>query len=100
MQILTQHKDIALRPVRIASSRPALKAYLNTALFVATTAILFGLASTAYILFYMTYIPQVGIQRVVHLQYGYVHPRSALQLRMQANHDEQRWPQPIRSHTN
>lgn len=78
MQTLTQNKDIALRPVRMASSRPALKAYLNTALFVAMSAVLFGLASAAYIIFYMNYIPQVGIQRAVHLQYGYVHLRSAL----------------------
>ena len=66
-------KDTALRPVRIVSSRPAIKAYLNTALFVATSAVLLGFASMAYTLFYMSYIPKVGIERVVHLQYGSVH---------------------------
>lgn len=70
IHLLIVLKDIALGPVRIASSRPALKAYLNTALFVATSVVLFGLATTAYILFYMSYIPKIGIERVVHLQYG------------------------------
>ena len=74
--LLTVLKELALRPVRIASSRPALKAYLNTALFVATSVVLFALASTAYILFYVNYIPKVGVERIVHLQYGSVPPLS------------------------
>lgn len=36
------------------------------------SSILFGLAVIAYILFYIEYIPQIGIERVVHLQYGFV----------------------------
>jgi hypothetical protein len=36
-----------------------------------TSVILLGLAVTAYILFYLNYVPQIGIERIVHLQYGY-----------------------------
>jgi hypothetical protein len=36
------------------------------------SSILFGLAIVAYIIFYIEYIPQIGIERVVHLQYGFV----------------------------
>lgn len=60
-----------MRPVRLASSRSARKAYINTALFLATSATLFGLAIVAYALFYVNYIPKIGIEREVHLQYGY-----------------------------
>ena len=61
-----------MRPVRLASSRSARKAYLNTALFLTTSATLLGLAIVAYVLFYVNYIPKIGIEREVHLQYGYV----------------------------
>jgi ABC-type multidrug transport system permease subunit len=65
-------QDLILRPVRLASSKSARKAYLNTALFLSTSAVLFGLAIVAYVLFYLNYIPKIGIEREVHLQYGYV----------------------------
>jgi len=48
-----------------------------------TFAILLGLAVFAYILFYFNYVPQIGIERVIHLQYGYVfllHERQLLML--------------------
>ncbi|KFY95758.1 hypothetical protein V498_03154 [Pseudogymnoascus sp. VKM F-4517 (FW-2822)] len=35
-----------------------------------TSATLFGLAIVAYVLFYVNYIPKIGIEREVHLQYG------------------------------
>ncbi|ELR01687.1 hypothetical protein VC83_00915 [Pseudogymnoascus destructans] len=62
--------DLILRSIRLASSKAARKAYLNTALFLATSATLFGLAVVAYVLFYVNYIPKIGIEREVHLQYG------------------------------
>jgi len=37
-----------------------------------TSAILLGLAVVAYILFYLNYVPQIGVERIIHLQYGYV----------------------------
>ncbi|TAQ87176.1 hypothetical protein B7494_g4488 [Chlorociboria aeruginascens] len=62
--------DIVLKPVRIAISKPARQTYLNTILFLTTSTILLGLAIIAYIIFYYNYVPQMGIQRVIHLQYG------------------------------
>ncbi|KAK0121388.1 hypothetical protein ONS96_011561 [Cadophora gregata f. sp. sojae] len=62
--------DLILKPVRVATSKPARKTYLNTILFMITSSILLGLAVFAYILFYYNYVPQIGIERVIHLQYG------------------------------
>jgi len=67
---ISHFQDLILRPIRLASSKPAQKAYLNTVLFLAGSAVLWGLAASAYTLFYMSYIPKIGIERVVHLQYG------------------------------
>ena len=64
-------QDLILKPVRVATSKPARQTYLNTLLFMITSAILLGLAVTAYILFYINYVPQIGIERIIHLQYGY-----------------------------
>jgi hypothetical protein len=64
-------QDLILRPVRIASSKQAQQTYLNTLLLLTTSTVLLGLAAFAYTLFYMS-IPQIGIERVVHLQFGYV----------------------------
>jgi hypothetical protein len=60
-----------LKPIRMATSKPARQTYLNTILLAITSAILLGVATVAYLLFYMNYIPQVGIVRDVHLQFGY-----------------------------
>ena len=53
-------------------SPPARKAYLRTVLFAATSVFLLGISSVAYALLYYNYVPQVGIERAVHLQFGYV----------------------------
>jgi hypothetical protein len=63
-------QDLILTPVRVATSKPARQTYLNTFLFMITSSILLGLAVLAYILFYLNYVPQIGIERVIHLQYG------------------------------
>lgn len=65
-------QDLILKPVRIAVSKPAQQTYLNTILFMVTSTILLGIAVIGYILFYFNYIPQIGIERVIHLQYGLV----------------------------
>jgi hypothetical protein len=49
-----------------------------------TSAILLGVAVVAYILFYFNYVPQIGVERIIHLQYGYVVTSS---LRMWRNAD-------------
>lgn len=53
-------------------SKPAQKAYLGTFLFAATSLILFFISSIAYGLFYYNYVPQNTVERVIHLQFGYV----------------------------
>lgn len=63
--------ELMLRPVRLASSKPAQKAYLTTALLTATAGVLLGLASTAYLLFYWNFIPDIGVEKIVYLQYGH-----------------------------
>ncbi|KAJ5047537.1 uncharacterized protein L3040_003360 [Drepanopeziza brunnea f. sp. 'multigermtubi'] len=63
-------QDLILKPVRVATSKPARQTYLNSLLFLISSAVLFGVAVFAYILFYYCYIPQIDIDRVIHLQYG------------------------------
>ncbi|CAG8983645.1 hypothetical protein HYALB_00004076 [Hymenoscyphus albidus] len=62
--------DTALAPFRVATSKPAQKTYLNTFLFLITSTVLLGVAIVAYGLFYFNFVPQIGIERVIHLQYG------------------------------
>jgi seipin len=59
-----------LAPVHIATSRPAIKAYLSTILFLVFAFILFSLSTAAYLFFYYSYIPQIDLSRVIYLQYG------------------------------
>ncbi|RQM06126.1 hypothetical protein DH86_00003378, partial [Scytalidium sp. 3C] len=66
--------ETILAPVRIATSKPARQTYLNVILFASASALLWGLAVIAYILFYIEYMPHIGIERTVHLQYGDGHP--------------------------
>ncbi|CZT06483.1 uncharacterized protein RAG0_12188 [Rhynchosporium agropyri] len=62
--------DLILKPARVVTSKPARQTYLNTALFMITSSVLFGFAVFAYILLYYNYVPQISIERVIHLQYG------------------------------
>ncbi|KAH8808445.1 putative adipose-regulatory protein-domain-containing protein [Xylogone sp. PMI_703] len=62
--------DTMLVPVRMATSKTARQTYLNVILFVSTSTILWGLAVIAYIIFYIEFMPHIGIERTVHLQYG------------------------------
>ena len=72
--LIERYKETALLPLNAAISKPAQKAYLGTSLFIATSFILFGIASLAYALFYYNYVPQNNVERVIHLQFGYVRP--------------------------
>lgn len=58
-----------LLPFRTATSKPARRAYLSTILFLLTALVLAALAVTAYTLFYYAYIPVLGFERPVHLQF-------------------------------
>ncbi|KAI9786638.1 MAG: hypothetical protein M1839_006189 [Geoglossum umbratile] len=62
--------DFALAPFRVAVSKPAQRAYIRTLLFILTGALLLVSAIVAYVVFYYNYIPQIGVERVVHLQFG------------------------------
>ena len=73
----------AIRPVQILTSRPAIKAYLSTFLFLLASFTLLAISTTAFLFFYYAYIPQVDVSRVLHMQYGspgYIHPYAHLQL--------------------
>ncbi|KAG8525924.1 uncharacterized protein KY384_000686 [Bacidia gigantensis] len=66
--------DTALVPIRPFLSKSAQKAYLSIGLLAATSTLLLGVASIAFWLFYYAYVPQPGVERVVHLQFGDGHP--------------------------
>jgi len=65
-----------LKPFHIILSRTALRAYLTTFLAVTTGIILLGFAIAAYALFYWNYIPRIGFERTVHLQFDNVYDPS------------------------
>ncbi|GAB7339482.1 hypothetical protein MBLNU457_6103t1 [Dothideomycetes sp. NU457] len=67
-------KDVALTPIRVLTSKFAIKAYITSILYVITAFALFLLAVAAYITFYWTYIPQIGFERTLHLQFDSVPP--------------------------
>ncbi|ERF77105.1 hypothetical protein EPUS_08672 [Endocarpon pusillum Z07020] len=68
--LVKQVISTAATPIHIATSRPALKAYLSTLLFLAASLILLAISTTAYLLFYYNFIPQVDLIKVIHLQYA------------------------------
>ncbi|KAL9129542.1 MAG: hypothetical protein Q9217_002029 [Psora testacea] len=70
-------QDTALTPFRAAVSKGAQRAYLGTALFTATSFFLLVVASVAFWLFYYSYVPQLGVEREVWLQFGDGHPHGA-----------------------
>ncbi|KAL8726707.1 MAG: hypothetical protein Q9166_006575 [cf. Caloplaca sp. 2 TL-2023] len=81
MEIIEQGKaaagkawETALVPFHAAISKPAQKAYLRTFLFTTTSLFLFGLSTIAYALFYYNFVPQVSVERTIHLQFGDGHP--------------------------
>jgi hypothetical protein len=63
-------QHLGLAPVRVLTSRPAIKVYLSGLLFLSTSAILLTISSTAYGFFYYNYVPQINLERVIYLQYG------------------------------
>ncbi|KEF60911.1 uncharacterized protein A1O9_02475 [Exophiala aquamarina CBS 119918] len=63
-------QDLSVAPIRLLTSRTAIKAYLSTLLFLTTSTVLLTISSTAYGFFYYSYIPQINLERVLYLQYG------------------------------
>lgn len=75
-------QSTVLVPVNVATSRSAIKAYLNTLLFLAFSLTLITISTTAYTLFYYSYVPQLGLEATLHLQYGdalYPHATASLE---------------------
>ncbi|KXT05134.1 hypothetical protein AC578_7548 [Pseudocercospora eumusae] len=66
-------KSALYRPIAPFVSRTALRAYLTTFLLISTTFVLLGCAITAYVLFYWSYIPRIGFERTIHLQFDNVY---------------------------
>lgn len=64
-------QDALLTPFRVLFSKTALRIYLNIFLFGLATVILLGVSSIAYGIFYYRFIPTVGVDREVYLQFGY-----------------------------
>ncbi|KAJ6115769.1 hypothetical protein N7523_006186 [Penicillium sp. IBT 18751x] len=62
-------KDALLTPFRLLFSKTALRIYLNIILFSGATLLLLSISGIAYTIFYINYIPTVGVDRVVHLQH-------------------------------
>ncbi|KAL8926299.1 MAG: hypothetical protein Q9208_003021 [Pyrenodesmia sp. 3 TL-2023] len=73
-------RETALIPFHAAVSKPAQKAYLGTFLFTTTSLFLLGLSTAAYALFYYNFVPQVSVERAIHLQFGNGHPYGIAQL--------------------
>jgi seipin len=71
------HQAIALKPFRLVLSKPALRAYLTTALIFTTALFLLASASTAYTLFYWSYVPRIGFAKDIHLQWDDLYQQHA-----------------------
>ncbi|KAK3703164.1 hypothetical protein LTR37_014641 [Vermiconidia calcicola] len=69
-------RKIVLKPFDIVFSRTARRAYLTTFLAIFASLILLGLAVIAYTLFYWSYIPRIGFERTIHLQFDNVYHSS------------------------
>lgn len=68
---LTTPQDAVLAPLRVLLSKSALRLYLNALLFMGAATLLIGISAIAYGIFYFNFIPTVGLEREVHLQFGY-----------------------------
>ncbi|EEA27138.1 hypothetical protein TMatcc_004590 [Talaromyces marneffei ATCC 18224] len=65
---------IVFTAFRAFFSKEAQKTYLGAILLVGTSIALFCVAAVAYWVFYLNYVPQIGLKRAVHLQFGDEHP--------------------------
>lgn len=63
-------QDSAIAPIRVLTSRTAIKAYLSTLLFVLASTALLTISTTAYLFFYYNYIPPINLSKPIYLQYG------------------------------
>ena len=59
-----------MKPVKAATSPFAIKAYISTFLFITASTTLLTVSTIAYLIFYNTFIPQIGLEGIIYLQYG------------------------------
>ena len=86
-------RSALLTPIRPFFSSTALRAYLTTFLLFSATLTLLALATAAYILFYWSYIPRIGFERTIHLQFDNVYrPHEQLHSRVIAPTKEHPYP--------
>ncbi|KAK5940033.1 hypothetical protein PMZ80_007451 [Knufia obscura] len=79
--VLGKALEAALYPFQLLITPTAIKAYLTTILFLTTSFILLSISTTAFGLFYYSYIPQTDLERPIHLQYGVdTYPRAEVSL--------------------
>lgn len=71
--MLTNNQDTIRKPIDAATSTTARRAYLTTFLLLSASIVLLGFAITAYTLFYWSYIPRIGFERTIHLQFDNVY---------------------------
>lgn len=66
-------QEAALKPFQVILSKTARRAYLTTFLVIFAGLVLLGFAVTAYTLFYWSYIPRIGFERTIYLQFDNVY---------------------------
>ncbi|KAK2786872.1 hypothetical protein FQN52_007616 [Onygenales sp. PD_12] len=77
METAGQNTSLIERTVTSAQSifsKQAQRAYVNAILFALSSLLVLCVSVLAYILFYYNYVPQIGLERQVHLQFGDGHP--------------------------
>lgn len=86
-------KSAILRPVQPFFSSTALRAYLTTFLLFSASLTLLALATAAYTLFYWSYVPRIGFERTIHLQFDNVYrPHEQLHNKVIARTKEHPYP--------
>lgn len=63
-------QDALVARFRSLVSKRAQKAYMGIFLFITTALSMIGVSTVAYFIFYYKLIPQVELERLVHLQFG------------------------------
>ncbi|EER26515.1 hypothetical protein D8B26_003101 [Coccidioides posadasii str. Silveira] len=61
-------------PFKTVVSKPAQRAYLGTLFFLVTIFGLLVVSIVSYWVFYYNFVPQISLERVVHLQFGHGNP--------------------------
>lgn len=64
--------DPAEKVLQTVTSRPAQKAYIRTVLATCLALVLLVFAGAGYILFYLSYVPQIGFATPIQMTYGFV----------------------------